>query len=214
MPHEQAAWNWLQEQLTPEEIDTFASIFGGGQLSNWRPPVNGILLKVPYERKDNEVSGHGWRECMSSSCAMIARYYDKVCSADEYESVRRRYWNSTILGSNVSALRAFGLSAYFTPSATVSLLESELLARRPLATGWLHKGTDLYPQGGGHWSVVIGFDSKVITHNDPNGEADMVGGGYVNHSNGKGIRYNRKHWLKRWLPEGPKSGWAIAVEKP
>ena len=40
----------------------------------------------------------------------------------------------------------------------------------------------------------------------------MVAGGYVNHSNGAGIRYSRKNWLRRWEADGPGTGWALLVK--
>jgi hypothetical protein len=214
MPHQQAAWNWLQEQLKPEEIDEFALMFRAGPPVTQLPPADGILLKVPYEYQNDNASGYGWRECMSSSCAMIAEYYGKVSSDDEYNKIRRRYGDTTIQAAQLAALNSLGLSASFTQSATVSLLESELLAKRPVAVGWLHYGSAAYPKGDGHWTVAIGFTSEVIVHNDPNGEADMINGGYLNHTKGKGVRYSRKNWLRRWLPEGPRCGWAITVKEP
>jgi hypothetical protein len=56
-----------------------------GDVSGWaagKPPLQqeGILLKVPYEYQNDNRSGTGWRECMSSSCAMIARFYGKIAS--------------------------------------------------------------------------------------------------------------------------------------
>jgi hypothetical protein len=77
----------------------------------------------------------------------------------------------------------------------------------------LHKGSVSSPSGGGHWSVVTGFTPLHFIHNDPNGEADMVHGGYVNNSKGKGIAYSRKNWLKRWEVDGANTGWYVAVER-
>jgi len=59
---------------------------------------------------------------------------------------------------------------------------------------------------------VVGYSKETIIMNDPNGEANLVSGGYVNHSRGKGIHYSRKNWLPRWLPDGPSCGWAILVQ--
>lgn len=210
MPHQQAAWHWLQEQLDDETLKEFASIFRGGPSLPLQQD-DCVLLKVPYEYQNDNASGSGWRECMSSSCAMIAEYYGKVKSDDEYNAIRRRYGDTTIQEAQLTALSSLGLKASFTKYASVKLLEEELQARRPLAVGWLHHGTSSFPRGSGHWTVAIGFTPDAIVHNDPNGEADMVGGGYKNHTNGKGIKYSRKNWLPRWLVEGPNSGWAITV---
>jgi hypothetical protein len=91
------------------------------------------------------------------------------------------------------------------------VIKTELEAGRPVMVGWLHKGPVGAPTGGGHWSVVIGATSGAFIHNDPNGEADMVNGGYLNHAKGAGIAYSRKNWLRRWEVDGPGTGWAMLV---
>jgi hypothetical protein len=212
MPHQQAAWNWLQEQLTVEELGEFAEMFRAGPPEKLPLQQEGILLKVPYKVQNDNASGTGWRECLSSSCAMIARFYGKIASDDAYNAIRSRYGDTTIQAAHVKALQSLGLKARFITNGTVKLLEDELLAGRPVAVGWLHIGPASHPSGGGHWTVATGFTEGAFIMNDPNGEADMVNGGYVNHSNGKGIRYSRKNWLRRWLPEGNSSGWAILVK--
>ena len=44
---------------------------------------------------------------------------------------------------------------------------------------------------------------------DPNGEALLVGGGYVTTAIGSGnvLRYSEKNWGRRWMVEGVGSGW-------
>jgi hypothetical protein len=213
IPHKQAAWNWLQEQLKPSQLKEFAEMYRAGPPV--KPPLqqDGVLLTVPYEYQNDNASGSGWRECMSSSCAMIARFYGKVGSDDAYNVIRRRYGDTTVQSAHVQALRSLGLQARFVSNGTEKMLEDELMAGRPVAVGWLHQGSASSPSGGGHWTVAIGFTRKAFIFNDPNGEADMVRGGYVNHSNGKGISYSRQNWLRRWLPEGPACGWAILVQR-
>jgi hypothetical protein len=213
IPHQQAAWNWLQEQLKPSELKEFAELYRAGPPV--KPPLqqDGVLLTVPYEYQNDNASGSGWQECMSSSCAMIAKFYGKISGDDAYNVVRARYGDTTIPGSQVQTLRSLGLKARFITNGTEKLLEDELLAGRPVAVGWLHHGSASSPTGGGHWTVAIGFTRKAFIFNDPNGEADMVSGGYVNHTNGKGISYSRQNWLRRWLPEGPACGWAILVQR-
>ena len=213
MPHQQAAWNWLQEKVCDEVLAEFAEMYRSG------PPVippmqqDGVLLSVPYEYQLDNSSGQGWRECMSSSCAMIARFYGKIGSDDAYNVIRRRYGDTTIHAAHVQALQSLGLKARFITNGTIKLLEDELSAGRPVAVGWLHHGPASHPSGGGHWTVAIGFTEAALIMNDPNGEADMVNGGYRNHTNGKGIAYSRKNWLRRWLPDGARCGWAILVNR-
>ena len=71
------------------------------------------------------------------------------------------------------------------PSETLAggnpaVLENEIRNKRPVAVGWLHKGPVSKPQGGGHWTCVIGFDKDNFIHHDPYGDADMINGGYIN----------------------------------
>ena len=171
-----------------------------------------VLLKVPYEYQLDNTSGTGYRECFSSSCAMVARYHGKVRNDDEYNVIRARYGDTTDAQAQVAALRSIGLEARLVTNAAPGLLEAELRAGRPVAVGWLHKGPIAAPSGGGHWSVVIGFDAHnnwIV--NDPNGEADLVNGGYSNNTNGKGVHYSQANWNRRWMPDGASSGWALLV---
>ena len=66
-------------------------------------------LDVPYEYQLDNESGTGYRECFSSSCAMVARYYGKVKSDDDYNLVRALYGDSTDPQAHVRALRSLNL---------------------------------------------------------------------------------------------------------
>jgi hypothetical protein len=173
------------------------------------------ILTVPYEYQLDNQSGTGYRECFSSTCAMIARYYGKVKSDDEYNKIRAKYGDTTNKDAQLAALRSLGLNARFITNGNAALLENEIRNGRPVAVGWLHKGTASYPTGGGHWTCCIGFTPTHFVHNDPNGEADLVNGGYVNNNAaaGKGVKYSRKNWLRRWECDGNNTGWAILVNK-
>ena len=180
----------------------------------WGIPVKAtsILLKVPYEYQlDNGPTGY--RECFSSSCAMIARYHGKVKNDDEYNKVRAKYGDTTDAQAQVLALRALGLTnSRFVTNCAPGLLESELRQGRPVAVGWLHKGPAQSPSGGGHWSVIVGFDPDYWILNDPNGEADLINGGYVNHTKGAGAKYSRQRFNRRWEVDGASTGWALVVK--
>lgn len=172
---------------------------------------NGVLLKVAYEAQNDNASGTGYRECFSSSAAMVARYYGKINSDDAYNKIRAKYGDTTDAQAQIKALQSLGLSARLVTNANAQLIEQELNAGRPLMVGWLHKGPSTAPTGGGHWSVVIGSTDGAFIHNDPNGEADLINGGYINHTKGAGIAYSRKNWLRRWEADGPGTGWAVLV---
>ena len=172
-----------------------------------------VLLKVPYEYQLDNKSGTGYRECFSSSCAMIAKFYGKVKSDNEYNAIRSKFGDTTDSQAQLAALRSLGLQARFVTNAAPGLLDLELRAGRPVAVGWLHQGPYNAPTGGGHWSVVIGFDPNYWILNDPNGEADLVSGGYVNHTKGAGVKYSKQRFNRRWCEiDGAATGWAILVK--
>jgi len=174
----------------------------------------GLILDVPYEYQLDNASGTGYRECFSSTCAMIARYHGQVDSDDEYNIIRARFGDTTDPQAQVKALRSLGFDARFRTDCSVATLEAEIDAGRPVAVGWLHHGPSTAPRGGGHWTCVIGYTEDTIVHNDPNGEADMINGGYIGNSASLGARveYSRKNWLRRWEVDGPSTGWAILVK--
>jgi GH24 family phage-related lysozyme (muramidase) len=183
-----------------------------GKLWGVSKKATSVLLKVPYEYQLDNKSGTGYRECFSSSCAMIAKFYGKVKSDDEYNAIRAKYGDTTDSQAQLAALRSLKLQARYVSNCAPGLLEVELRAGRPVAVGWLHQGTAQSPSGGGHWSVLIGFDATHWILNDPNGEADLVNGGYVKNTGGAGILYSKERFNRRWMPDGAATGWAILVK--
>ena len=183
---------------------------------------------TPYFSQMDNKGGQGWRECFSSSCAMVAAYYGKVESDDEYNEIRRGYGDSTDAQVQVKTLQSLGLIAQMRFDGTHDLLKGELNAGRPVIVGWLHKGPVSWPTGNGHYSVVIDsvtpfgdedWQGGQWIHHDPYGDADLVNGGYVavnsprNQSLGKAIRYSNKNWMPRWdcTPTNRGKGWWMQV---
>jgi len=184
-----------------------------GKLWSKGEKATSVLLKVPYEYQNDNVSGTGYRECFSSSCAMVAKFYGKVANDDDYNVIRARYGDTTDAQAQVQALRSIGLEARLVTNAAPGLLEAELRAGRPVPVGWLHHGPYNAPTGGGHWSVVIGFtDAGHWVINDPNGEADLINGGYTANRNGAGIKYSQPRFNRRWEADGAGTGWALLVK--
>lgn len=177
-----------------------------------RPIKLPALLKNPLSVKwqsqlDNK-SGSGSRECFSSSCAMLAMFWGKVANDDAYNNVRSKYGDTTSAEAQLAALRALGLKADFHTNGTPAALEREIDQGRPVAVGWLHQGPATAPKGGGHWTVIIGYTDAAWIHNDPNGEALLVQGGYSKNTKGAGLAYSRKNWNPRWMPGGS-GGWYL-----
>jgi hypothetical protein len=184
------------------------------QHAGTNPPVKPKekILKVAYEYQLGPDDGAtGYRQCFSSSCAMVARYYGKISGDYEYNKLRARFGDTTDPKAQIAALKALGLTATFEMDGTVEDLENEISNSHPVPVGWLHKGPVSNPSGTGHWSVVVGFTPTHFIHNDPYGEANLVSGGYVSHKGGAGVAYSRKNWLPRWLIEGDDTGWFLKV---
>lgn len=166
--------------------------------------------KVPYFSQHDNVSGTGYRECFSSSCAMVAAFYGKVKTDDQYNSIRSQFGDTTDAHAQLRTLRSLGLQASFSTTATAAKLKEVIRDGMPVPVGWLHHGTANAPRGGGHWSVLVGYDDSGWYHNDPNGEADLVNGGYVSYSNGAGMHYSDKNWMPRWNVNDM-GGWCLFV---
>jgi hypothetical protein len=205
--HQLAAWNWLQEQLTEDELEDFAELYRAAPALK---PSNPLMVTY-FSQRDN-ASGQGNRECFSSSCAMVAAYYGKVKGDDEYNVIRARFGDTTNADAQVKALQSLGLKASFITDGTEALLQNEIKEGRPVAVGWLHYGPSSAPIGGGHWSVVVGFNSQAYIHNDPFGKANIINGGYLSASGGNNVSYSKTNWLPRWRVNGT-GGWAILVRK-
>ena len=123
--------------------------------------------------------------------------------------------DSTEAPAQLAALADLGLRARFRSDGRLSDLVAQLQRGLPCPVGWLHKGPVSAPSGGGHWSLVIGWDpaTRQLLMHDPNGEADLVAGGYVSTAigSGKGLRYSERNWGRRWMIEGPGSGWWVEL---
>jgi uncharacterized protein YvpB len=203
-PHQDAAWEALWASLDTSTQETFTEAYRASP-----EPTMDNPLKVEYFSQNDNLSGTGYRECFSSSCAMMAGYYGKVKSDDEYNVIRSRYGDSTDANAQLLALNELGLAASFITTGSIEDLRAEIDAGRPVAAGWLHKGPVSNPTGGGHWSVVIGYYSDGVYMNDPNGEANLTSGGYSANLNGACLKYSYKNWLPRWEVEGKNSGWYL-----
>lgn len=202
LPHQLAAWNALEETLTPKQLQAFADLYRSA------PDLKPNLLAVKWQSQLDNKSGAGYRECFSSSCAMLAMYAGKVANDDAYNAIRAKFGDTTSAEAQLSALRSLSLKANFHTNGTPAALEREIDAGRPVAVGWLHKGPVGAPSGGGHWSVVIGYTEAAWIQNDPNGEALLLQGGYSKNTKGAGLVYSRKNWNPRWMPGGS-GGWYL-----
>ena len=176
-------------------------------------PKSSNPIDCPYQSQNDNISGTGYRECFSSSCAMVCMKYGKIKNDDEYNKVRAQYGDSTDAQAQLRTLRHLGLKAQFITDGTSADLERQIQRGRPTPVGWLHKSSSTHPTGGGHWSVILGSRPDTWILHDPNGEADVLNGGYVNHTKGKYVEYSKKNWTPRWAVEGEGSGWYIDISE-
>jgi GH24 family phage-related lysozyme (muramidase) len=181
-----------------------ASTAAGGTTNN---PLN-----VPWFDQLAMNDGQGWRDCFSASSAMLAAYWGKEPNEDDYNALRESYGDSTSAEAQLAALRHLGLRAEFRTDGTIQTLKNEIDAGRPVAVGWLHHGPPSAPSGGGHWTVVIGYDDSGVIMNDPYGSCDLVNGGYPANHNGSHQHYSFANWEPRWRPEGT-GGWYLVAQR-
>jgi hypothetical protein len=176
-----------------------------------------LVLPVPYFCQRDSATGEGLRMCFSSTCAMAAAYLRPGCLAgsgqpdDQYLRLVRQFGDTTEAHAQVQALRVLGIEAELRTDGRPEQLLAQLQLGIPIPVGWLHHGPVDESRGGGHWSLVIGWDPEreAVWMHDPNGEALLIGGGYVSTAIGSGrkLRYSIKNWGRRWMVEGPGSGW-------
>ena len=165
-------------------------------------------LRVPYADQLKMADGKGWRECFSASAAMLAMYWGKEPNENIYDTLRARYGDSTSSEAQLAALRSLGLQADFRTDGTPAVLKAEIDAGRPVAVGWLCDGPVTAPSGGGHWSVIIGYDATGFFIHDPYGNGDLINGGYLSHDDGASLHYSYANWLPRWQVGGS-GGWLL-----
>jgi hypothetical protein len=168
-------------------------------------------INCPYQAQQDNRGGDGWRECFTSSVAMLLMHAGVVRSDDDYNQIRRRYGDTETSLTHVLAVRSLGLIPTFRTDFDRELLEASITAGRPVAVGWLHRGTPRQPTGGGHWSVVFASSASHILMHDPYGEPDLIRGGFLPGRSGRGVKCSWRNFGPRWEPEGPGHGYAFTV---
>ena len=162
-----------------------------------------LALVVPYFSQHDSTTAQGPRMCFSSTCAMAAAHLRPGClpgagqADDRYLQRVLRHGDSTNASAQVAALAELGITARFRCDGRIEHLIAQLQRGIPIPVGWLHHGPVDEPRGGGHWSLVIGWDPEreAVWMHDPNGEALLIGGGYVSTAIGSGrkLRYSIKN---------------------
>lgn len=215
LPHQLAAWNWLQGQVSPAQLAQFQELFRAdppakpeaspspGRVSN---PLAGFPF---FSQQDN--GAQALRSCQTSSIAMCLKYLKVPGINDDLDYLRvvQQYGDTTSQEAHRKALAKLGVRARFSQGMTAGQLQAEIKAGYPAAIGLLHHGPVSAPSGGGHFIAVYGFTDTAWVAHDPYGELDLVNGGWASQAAGSGRaqRYSFRNLNPRWLPEGPASGW-------
>ena len=159
--------------------------------------------------------------CFSSTCAMAAAYLKPGCLAgasqldDRYLGLLQRHGDTTDAAAQIQTLRSLGIQAELRTDGRIEQLIAQLRLGIPVPAGWLHKGPVAALSGGGHLRLVVGWDltRRAVLMHDPNGQADLFGGGYVSTAIGSGRNrwYSERKWCRRWMVEGVGSCWWLEL---
>tara|TARA_B100000519_G_scaffold75452_1_gene64903 strand:+ start:20734 stop:21441 length:708 start_codon:yes stop_codon:yes gene_type:complete len=218
-PHQLAAIAELESSLPKELLDENAAWFEA-----WRASGIDQEIFMPYFSQHDNASGYGYRECFSSSAAMVAAFWGKIKTDDEYNEIRRKYGDTTSVWAHLQTLRSLGLNANFRQDGDGTLLELEIERGRPVLVGWLHQGNLTKGQAPrcnrlncGHWSVITGYtgknsDDQNWIMSDPAGFPLVDVGGHDHKKTGYQIRVRKSYFKQRFEVEGARTGWVILVD--
>jgi len=125
LPHQKQAIIELRQQIKharPGLMAETASWTSTWRRDNSKAPAqqNSKPLKAKWQSQLDNRNGSGYRECFSSSCAMLTMFWGKVVNDDAYNKGRAQYGNTTSAEAQLAALRHLGLKADFhTPTAAL-----------------------------------------------------------------------------------------------
>jgi len=210
LPHQMAAFSALDAALTPAQREAFTADWRAQGSPAAARPTNPLSGFPWFPQLDN--GPEGWRQCQTSSIAMVLAYLKVPGIRDDldYLKVLQRHGDTTSQAAHQAALKELGVRARFVQSCSASQLQAEIRSGLPAALGFYHHGPVGAPSGGGHWLACYGFDPFGWIVNDPFGSCDLIRGGWEHRggTTGKAQRYSYRNFNPRWLAEGPRSGWA------
>lgn len=187
----------------------------GVKEDNTVPPyevVDGFrrLRNFPYfYQQDN--GPEGYRQCQTSSIAMVLKYFDVKGINDDrdYLAYVNKYGDTTTREAHKGALKELNVEYTFSVNLDAQDVKDQIDKGLPVAAGILHHGTPDAPRGGGHFVVITGYSDTHWLVQDPFGELDLVGGTWVNQSPtaGKNQKYSFKNMDPRFFVGGKSNGW-------
>ena len=218
-PHQLAAVKELEDSLPEELLDDDAA-----WVDAWKASGIDQQVYIPYFSQLDNASGQGYRECFSSAAAMVAAYYRRVKTDDEYNQIRDKFGDSTSVEAQIKTLESLGLNVEFRIDGDEEMIEMEIEMGRPVLVGWFHKGDLLRGEspmcngnGCGHWAIVTGYTGKHSSDpgfviNDPKGKPDLSRGGHSSVAGGEKVEVKQAEFRPRWQVDGPGTGWVILVD--
>ena len=219
-PHQLAAIKELEESVSKELLEEDTDWFQA-----WKESGYDQQIHMPYFRQLDNKTGTGIRECFSSAAAMVAAFYGKVKTDDEYNEIRAQFGDTTSVEAQLAALRSLGLEPEFRKDGNADMVEMEIEAGRPVLVAYLDKGNMLRGEppscssiGCGHWIVISGYAGKNSDDpewivQDPRGFPEMEKGGHSNPHLGRNVRVRQAAFYQRWQAEGSGTGWVILVNE-
>lgn len=172
-----------------------------------------ILLKVKhYSQRDNN-HPQWWRQCNSSTHAMLLNFLKpgslpNVSNADDkyYREYVEPFGDTTDWTVHTAALEKFGINSDYRMNLDFDDIDCSLELGYPVAIGVYHKGTISNPEGG-HVLLIIGKKGDTYIANDPWGNGFL----YDEHK-GAGVEYPAAPSLeRRWLTDGDRTGWGRLI---
>ena len=113
-----------------------------------------------------------------------------IKNENDHRVLRESYDDSISSKAQLAALRHLGLKAEFRTDGCLLALRDDFDAGRSVDVGWWHHEHATAPSGGGHWTVVIGYDNSGVIMNDPYGSCDLLNGAYPQNHNGAHQHYS------------------------
>lgn len=186
------------------------------------PPVTGVIkLAVPYfSQIDNDatVFGPGWRQCNTTSNAMLADFLlkgeltqqAKAKGYPEPESVYMRivkkYGDTIDHGAQTKALQELGIESYFSYTICAKDILSSLQKHVPVVVGLAYKGS-------GHICIIVGHDpeKKAWLLHDPYGTRHGASDSYDVGVGGAFDPYSYDTMDRIFWDLGREAGWGRVV---
>jgi predicted chitinase len=211
----------LAAASVPAPIPVTATPAGASASGSTAEKPDTKILKVPYYSQLDSSTDQAHRMCFSSSCAMLVSALKTEAlpgGDDQYLRIVNQFGDTTNPQAQIQALESFGIIARLNTKCDFGVIEDQIDKSFPVPCGFIHKGHVDAPFGNGHWLCVVGYTSKSVVVNDPNGDLDLIEGVYGSR-NGAGLHYSRKNFGRRWMVDenrdyafAPGRGWAIIVE--